>query len=168
MPRQPHMTAPKVDLKASSLAMWAATGSYVGLSPWVPGTLGTLVGLGWVWSVSRLPGLTLQLAATLGLILISVPICTQAARRIGGKDPSAIVLDEIASLPIVLLGLDLSHASVWLAAFVLHRVFDVTKPPPIRAVERLPDGLGIVADDCVAAVYAALVLRACVWAGLLG
>ena len=161
-------TAAEPDSKAGSLALWAATGSYIGLSPWAPGTLGSLVGLGWFWCVAQLPGLVPQLTATLGLILLSVPICTRAARRIGGKDPSAIVLDEIASLPIVLLGLDLSHVSVWVAAFVLHRLFDITKPPPVRAVERLPEGLGIVADDCVAAIYASLVLRACVWAGMLG
>jgi phosphatidylglycerophosphatase A len=154
--------------KLDRLAIWAATGSYVGLSPIMPGTIGSLLGLAWLWCVLQLPGLPLQLLTTLGLILISVPICTQAARQLGGKDPSSIVLDEIASLPLVVLGLDMSHASMWVAAFVLHRLFDVGKPPPVRRVERLPDGLGIVADDCVAAIYAGLVLRACVWTGLLG
>ena len=150
------------------LAVWAATGSYVGLIPFMPGTFGCLLGLGWVWIVTKLPGLALQGVAIGGLILISVPICTRAARRLGKKDPGSIVLDEIASLPIVVWGLDTSHVSIWVAAFVLHRVFDISKPPPVRTVERLPTGSGIVADDCVAALYAHLVLRACVWAGLLG
>lgn len=150
------------------LAVWAATGSYVGLIPYMPGTFGCLLGLGWVWVVTKLPGLAVQGVAIGGLILISVPICTRAARLLGKKDPGAIVLDEIASLPIVVWGLDTSHVSIWVAAFVLHRVFDITKPPPVRSVERLPTGSGIVADDCVAALYAHLVLRACVWAGLLG
>jgi len=151
-----------------AVAVWAATGSYVGLIRFMPGTFGCLLGLGWVWFVTKLPGLAVQAVAILGLILISVPICTRAARRLGRKDPGSIVLDEIVSLPIVVFGLDTSHASVWVAAFVLHRVFDISKPPPVRTVERLPTGLGIVADDCVAALYAQLVLRACVWAGLLG
>ena len=151
-----------------AVAVWGATGSYVGLIPFTPGTFGCLLGIGWVWIVTKLPGLAVQGVAILGLILISVPICTRAARRLGKKDPGSIVLDEIASLPIVVWGLDTSHVSIWVAAFVLHRVFDISKPPPVRTVERLPTGSGIVADDCVAAFYAHLVLRACVWAGLLG
>lgn len=150
------------------LAVWAATGSYVGLIPFMPGTFGCLLGLGWVWIVTKLPGLAVQAVAILGLMLISVPICTRAARLLGKKDPGSIVLDEIVGLPIVVWGLNTSHASVWVAAFVLHRVFDISKPPPVRTVERLPTGWGIVADDCVAALYAQLGLWACVWAGLLG
>ncbi len=162
---QPEPRSGKLD----QLAIWAATGSYVGLSPVMPGTVGCLLGLGWVWCVLQLPSMPIQLLATLGLILISVPVCTRAARRLAiGKDPGSIVLDEIASLPIVVLGLDMSHASMWVAAFALHRVFDITKPPPAQQVERLREGLGIVADDCVAAIYATLSLRACIWAGLLG
>jgi phosphatidylglycerophosphatase A len=134
----------------------------------MPGTFGCLLGFGWVWIVTQLPGLAAQAVAIGGLILISVPICTRAARRLGVKDPGSIVLDEIVSLPIVVFGLDTSHASIWVAAFVLHRVFDISKPPPVRTLERLPKGWGIVVDDCVAALYAQLVLRACVWAGWLG
>ncbi|MGD9645110.1 MAG: phosphatidylglycerophosphatase A [Pirellulales bacterium] len=151
------------------LAVWAATGSYVGLSPVAPGTFGALVGLGWYWCVLQFPSVGLQIAASLGLILLSVPICTRASWQLEqGKDPGAIVLDEIATMPLVLLGIDATRGSVWAAAFVLHRLFDIAKPPPARQAEHLPAGWGILADDCVAAIYAGLALRACVWAGLLG
>jgi phosphatidylglycerophosphatase A len=104
----------------------------------------------------------LHAAAVVVICLLGVPICSAAARRLGGlKDPGCIVLDEIASLPIVFLGpgLELASWQVALAGFLLHRLFDITKPPPARQLESLPAGLGIMADDWAAAIYANLSLR---------
>jgi phosphatidylglycerophosphatase A len=147
----------------SRVCVWLATGFGVGRFPWAPGTLGAAEGLVWMWIVSRLPGAGPQALAIVGLVALGVPICTRAARRLDHKDPGAIVLDEIASLPLVLWQMPLDRPLVWAAGFALHRLFDVAKPPPIRQIERLPAGLGIMADDLLAAVYAHLALRGLLW-----
>ena len=99
---------------------------------------------------------------------LGVPICTRAARLLGrGSDPGAIVYDEAASLPLALLvvpGADRT-AGLLLVTFALHRVFDIWKPFPCRQLERLPAGLGIMADDWGAAAWVALVLAVGRWAG---
>lgn len=106
-------------------------------------------------------GRPLELACWLLVNLLAVPLCTLAARQLGGlKDPSAVVLDEAAAMPLVLLVVA-PEARTWLtllAAFGLFRLFDITKLPPCRQLERLPDGLGVMADDWAAAAYAAAVL----------
>lgn len=79
---------------------------------------------------------------------------------IGGDDPQEIVLDEIAVLPIVYLASGLTNWRVVWAGWLLFRLFDITKPPPVRILEKLPSGWGVVADDAAAACYACLVLWA--------
>ncbi len=151
-----------------TLATWLAVGLGAGWAPKAPGTWGTLIGLPLAWGIHQ-AGLFWQLAAILTLGLVGAPICTIAARQMGGqKDPSAVVLDEIASLPIVFLGLDIVGLSwrtlaVLLAGFALHRLFDITKPPPVRQLERLPEGWGIMADDTAAAAFACLTLHLALW-----
>jgi phosphatidylglycerophosphatase A len=153
---------------SGALAVFVATGFGVGLVPFAPGTVGSLWGLPLAWAVGHLP--VLPQIIVIGLIFIAgVPICTAAARYMGGlKDPGSIVLDEIASFPVVfcLMGSGWSW-KLALAGFVLHRLFDITKPPPARQLERLPEGLGIMADDFAAAVYANLALRLVIWSGTL-
>lgn len=111
----------------------------------------TLIGLPW----------PIECSIWLAINLVSVPVCTLAARQLGGlKDPSAVVLDEAAAMPLVLLAVP-TMARTWLVfllAFALFRLFDITKPPPCRQLERLPEGLGIMADDWTAAGMAAAVL----------
>ncbi len=105
----------------------------------------------------------MQSAAIAAVCAAGIPICTVAARRLGGrKDPGAIVLDEIASLPITFLMLPL-QPTVVVAGFLLHRFFDILKPQPARALERLPDGFGIMADDWIAGIYSNLALHLLVW-----
>ena len=111
------------------------------------------------WLVGLLPGWWWQGLAILAICLLGVPLCTRAGRDLGGKkDPQAIVWDEIASVPIVFLWVPLSSWRVGLAGFVLLRLFDITKPPPARQLERWPEGLGIMADDWIAGIYACLAL----------
>jgi len=81
----------------------------------------------------------------------------------GSKDNQAIVWDEIASMPIVFLLVPMTGWTVAVVGFALHRLFDITKPPPARQLERLPDGLGVMADDWIAALYACLALAALAW-----
>jgi phosphatidylglycerophosphatase A len=147
-----------------SPAVFLATGGGIGFAPFAPGTVGTLLGLPLSWAILQIPNAAAQVAVVAAICLASVPICTAAARRLGGaKDPGAIVLDEIASLPIVFLFVPsdrLTYDSwIWAAGFVLFRLFDVTKPPPARQLERLPEGIGIMADDIAAAIYACAALH---------
>ena len=145
-------------------ALWIATGLGVGLVSPAPGTVGGLWGLPLAWAVGMLAGVEAQLLAIVVIGLASVAICSAAARALGGsKDPQSIVLDEIAALPIVFLGLVPSGPAVWLAGWLLFRLFDVTKPLPIRLFERLPGGWGIMADDWAAAVVACGTLHGLLW-----
>jgi phosphatidylglycerophosphatase A len=116
------------------------------------------------WATSQLPGIGWQLAAIAALFAIGVPITTIANRSLGAaKDHQAIVFDEVASMPVVYLLVPLTNWKVGVLGYVLHRLFDITKPPPARQLERLPDGWGIMADDFMAAVFAALSLAAVAW-----
>ena len=116
------------------------------------------------WAIALLPGVWLQAVALVALAAVGVPICTAAIRRLGGsKDPGSIVFDEIVGMAASLWAIDVSRPANLVAGFLLFRLFDIAKPPPVRNVERLPDGLGVMADDCVAAVYANLSLRLLLW-----
>jgi phosphatidylglycerophosphatase A len=130
-----------------------ATGFGFGLSRFMPGTVGTLWGIPLAWAVVQLPSLTLQMTACLALTLLAVPVCGAAEKIIGGKDPGCIVADEYCTLPIVYLGLPFTPWVI-LSGFVLHRIFDITKPPPIKQLQHIHGGFGIVIDDFLAALLA--------------
>lgn len=133
---------------------YVSSGFGLGLSRFMPGTFGTLLGLPLALAVTQLPSLTLQIAGCIALTLLAVPVCAAAEKQLGrGKDPGCIVADEYCTLPIVYLGLPLT-AWVLLSGFIFHRIFDITKPPPIRQLQRLKGGIGIVIDDFAAALFA--------------
>ncbi len=120
----------------------------------MPGTCGTLWGIPLAWAVMQLPMLSLQIAVCITLTLLAVPICAAAEKQLGkGKDPGCIVADEYCTLPIVYLGLPLTPW-VLVSGFVFHRIFDIAKPPPIRQLQSLKGGTGIVIDDFAAALFA--------------
>lgn len=150
--------------RSCSACIALATGLGVGFSPVAPGTLGALWGLPLAWAIHGVGAWYWQLPIIVAICLLGVPICSAAARSLGGKDPSAVVLDEIASVPIVFLFVANLNAATLIIGFVLHRLFDVTKPSPIGRIERLPAGLGIMADDWMAGVYAGAVLQLLLWA----
>lgn len=104
------------------------------------------------------------------IVAIAVPICTRAAHLMAkGKDPSEIVLDETASLPMGLLVVPFAERtpSMLVVGWLLHRLFDISKPFPCRRLERLSDGLGIMADDLAAAGWMAATIASLRAAGLL-
>ena len=131
---------------------WVAVGFGTGWSPIMPGTVGTLVGLPLAWGVMQVSEVGVQIVICLALTLLSIPICEVAERMIGGKDPGCIVADEYLTLPITIIGL----TSPWamLSGFVLHRIFDITKPPPIKQLQHIHGGFGITIDDFLAALIA--------------
>lgn len=148
-----------------------ATCGGVGRIGVAPGTFGALVGLLVATGLARagLPTLV-ELGLLLAVNLIGIPCCTRAARLLGlGKDPGMICYDEAASLPLALVAVPAAARSplALVAAFVLHRAFDISKPFPCRRLERLPAGLGIMADDWGAAAYAAASLAMARWSGWL-
>ncbi len=151
------------------LAVVIATGFWFGRAPFAPGTVGAVWGLPLAWCIGFLPNIGLQAVVIIVLCIAGIPICTIAARQLDGlKDPGCIVLDEIASLPITFFLVPhdtLIRPLVLIIGFALHRLFDITKPPPARQLELLPEGLGIMADDWAAGVYSCLALHAILWTG---
>jgi phosphatidylglycerophosphatase A len=156
---------PKGSGVPEQLAVGLATGLGLGLVTPAPGTVATAVwGLPLAWLAGNLPGTGWQLAAIGVAVLVGVPVTTVANRALGvEKDNQAIVWDEIASLPVVFLLVPLTNWKIGLAGFALHRLFDITKPPPAAQLERLPAGWGVMADDLMAAVYGCLALWALAW-----
>jgi phosphatidylglycerophosphatase A len=144
------------------LAVFISTVGYIGYFPFAPGTVGSAVGLvlhaGVVWIGSPL----FEVALIVGLFAVGVWSGTIAEQYFGGIDPGPVVIDEVVGMLITLLFLSVSWTGA-LAAFVLFRIFDVIKPWPSGRFERLPGGLGVMADDAMAAVYAAVCLRALLW-----
>ena len=107
-------------------------------------------------SDAALAGITL--AAAVASTLIGIPAGTIVARELGKKDPSQVVIDEVAGQLIALIGAPLNWKYV-LASLILFRGFDILKPPPVRQLERLPEGTGIMMDDVAAGIYALLVVQ---------
>jgi phosphatidylglycerophosphatase A len=128
-----------------------------GLMPWAPGTFGSLPGVLLFWLTLDFDPYV-QLAIAAGLFLAGIWICGESAKRIGVHDHGGIVWDEIAGMYVTLL-LAPNSVTGFVAAFALFRLFDITKPWPIRDLDhRLGGGLGIMLDDLAAAVYAMILL----------
>ncbi len=139
------------------LILIVATGAGVGWTPLFPGTVGSfwgiLIACGLDYAEVGLPASCLLLS---GLVAIGIPICTRAARLLQRPDPAAVVYDEYVSLPIAVLFVPMTPVNLMIG-FVSFRLFDITKPWPIRRMERLPEGWGIMADDVLAALMASIV-----------
>ena len=134
----------------------------MGALPLVPGTIGALWGIPITMGLASLEPLAMRVLVIVLLILVGVPICGRAAQALGKKDPGAVVWDEFVTVPVVFLLVPLSlwrHPWALAVGFVLHRVFDISKLPPVSSAERIPGGWGIMLDDVVAALYAAV----CMW-----
>lgn len=139
------------------LAFVFATGFGSGYSPFAPGTAGSAVGLLFAWGMSML-GLPGQIAAVLVVTAMAMIAADIVATSTGLKDPGLIVADEIAGMMVTMIALPFTLTTAALG-FILFRVMDVAKPPPARQFERFKGGVGIVADDLMAGVYAHLALR---------
>jgi phosphatidylglycerophosphatase A len=174
MSRSPTEAASnEIALKPTPAPRWAtlvATGCGIGRLRPGPGTWASLAtALLWWLIASHLPApfrLALILLLLVLSIAIGIPAATLEARGCGKKDPSHVVIDEVAGQLLTLL----ASPIVWralLAGFILFRAFDILKPPPIRRLEKLPEGTGIVVDDLGAGVYALVVLQLLLHFGVL-
>lgn len=143
-------------------AVFLATAGYCGYFPFAPGTVGSAAGLivyllVW-WTASPV----VEVGLIVALFAAGVWAGSIAERYFGGIDPGPIVLDEVVGMLITLAFIPVGLSGA-LAGFVLFRIFDVIKPFPARRLESLHGGLGVMADDAMAAVYANLTLRALLW-----
>jgi phosphatidylglycerophosphatase A len=142
------------------LTYMIATGFGAGFSPVAPGTAGSLLAAAVIYLISPLPAQWL-IAALFVLFWIGVHAAAALEKELG-KDPSQVVVDEIVGMGISLI-LAPKSGKIFLAAFLLFRLFDVWKPFPIRQAEKIPGGAGIMLDDVIAGVYALLVLHLLLW-----
>lgn len=160
-------------VQRSSAPLWATlTATFFGvgrLKPG-PGTWGALAtSLLWWLLAAHIPQRA-QLAVILVLlavvVAIGIPAATLEARGCGRKDPSHVVIDEVAGQLVTIIACPIVWRAL-LAGFILFRVFDILKPPPVRSLERLPEGTGIVVDDLGAGVYGLIVLQVLLHFGFL-
>jgi phosphatidylglycerophosphatase A len=152
-------TAPAIEPTLAFLlahpAHFLALGFGAGLSPWAPGTFGTLVGFPLYWLLAGSP---LYWAWIALFLAVGVWACDVAGRALGVHDHGGLVWDETAAFLMVL---PFAPATWWgyALAFALFRLFDIWKPFPIGWLdERVPGGLGVMLDDVLAAVYSVLLL----------
>lgn len=109
---------------------------------------------------------TTVIALAIGVILIGIPAATQVSRSSGNKDPQIVVIDEVAGQLIALIAVPLTW-KCFLAGFIIFRIFDILKPPPVRQLEAAPEGAGIMLDDVAAGFYALATVHLLLHFGLL-
>ena len=141
-----------------------ATLGPLGRLPWGPGTWGSAAGV--LFFVALLASLPTAALLALGLLLswFAVAVCGDAERRLGARDPGCVILDEFAVIPFCFLGWPqlatvVPAWAVFLAGFALFRILDIAKPFGIRALQELPGGWGVMADDFAAALATCALLH---------
>jgi phosphatidylglycerophosphatase A len=158
----------------SQLIVWLAQGFGVGRIRFAPGTWGSLVGILWALLLLWPGSLAFYLAGVIASSLVAAWVCGRAEEILGQHDPGSVVLDEIVAVPVAVGGYvglwwwqadslpSVANIGSWwpvlVAAFLLFRLFDIWKPWPIRALQKLPGGWGVVVDDLAAGVASAVVL----------
>jgi len=139
-----------------------ATGFGAGYSPIASGTVGSLWGVALAWCINSRLGTVGQVAASVVLVLLAIPVCDVAEKYFQKKDDGRIVADEFLTFPISLIGLSPTPL-VLVIAFLTNRFFDIVKPPPARGLQKLTGGIGVVIDDVFAALYSLAANHAIVW-----
>jgi phosphatidylglycerophosphatase A len=144
------------------LALFYATGCYVGLIPGIAGTYGSVLATLCFYLVCRISNSIilpeLHLSAVCLISLLGVLAAARVAKDRGDEDPHIVVIDEVAGQLLTFVFLPVSGFNLILGTLVF-RVFDIWKPYPIRKLEQLRNGVGIMADDLLAGVYANIVMQ---------
>jgi phosphatidylglycerophosphatase A len=159
--------------KLSQTPAWAhLAGTFFGVGYFYPGP-GTWASAVTVvlWTVlghSLTPAIRtpIAIAGAFLVTLIGIPAATRVARGTRTKDPQFVVIDEVAGQLVALIAVPLAWKSL-LAAFIFFRAFDIVKPPPVRQLEAIPEGAGIVLDDIAAGAYALTLTHVLLHFGLL-
>ena len=143
-------------------AVLLATWFGCGLSPVAPGTVGSVAAIAVAWGLHTIFGWRPWMFPLLAAVMLVPAVWASGVTAIasGKDDPGKVVVDEVLGQWVALGGAIVLDWKMWLAAFLLFRVFDIVKPFPLRRLEKLHGGTGIVADDLGAGIYSALVLYA--------
>lgn len=157
MPARAPAASSKAGDRTGAALRLVATGAGIGYLPVAPGTAGSLLGAALCFSLLSLPW-PVYLGAAILLTVLAVWVAGRVASDAGQPDPAHVVIDEMAGMWVAAIALSPRLYDV-AAVFLLFRLMDVVKPAPIPRLERLPGGLGIVADD----VAAGLLARAAWW-----
>ena len=144
-----------------------ATALGSGYSPFAPGTAGAIVGCAVLWLLEKFSVISTTTTPILfvGLILITTIlgiIATDKLEKEWGKDPQKVVIDEVIGVWIAMMFIQFTWLNL-LLAFILFRFFDIAKPLGVRKMEDLGGGLGVMADDMLAGIYANIVLQVIVY-----
>jgi len=148
----------KSRLKMSNPWHLLATGFGSGLSPVMPGTMGSIAAIPF-WYVLNLLPLEPYVVILLISCVVGIYICHRAAKDMGVHDHGSVVWDEFVGMWITLMAIPNNSWQWVLAGFLVFRLFDIWKPQPIRWLDRhVHGGLGIMLDDVIAAIFAVIVL----------
>ena len=140
------------------IGLFVATCGYLGYVPIAPGTFGSAVGLALFFAVRSTGSVAVELLAIAVLFAIGIWSGTEAEHHFGGIDPGPVVMDEVVGMLITLALLPVNVTGA-IVGFLVFRLLDVVKPWPSGGFEKLPGGLGVMADDGMAAIYGNLVMR---------
>lgn len=143
-----------------AVAEFLATSAYSGYVPKGPGTAGAAVGVLLVYLLNHFGGLSSWVLFPAALLLLWPSVwATDVIIEVRNmKDPQIVVIDEVLGQMLAYIGSDLHTPWAYLVGFVLFRLFDIFKPPPVRWFESFPGGWGVVLDDVMAGVYALAVM----------
>jgi len=146
----------------TQLALWLATVLGIGRIPFAPGTFGSIPGVLLALWLHHVGLWWLEL----GVIMVTFAIGTWAGgvaeRHFQLTDPGPVVIDEVLGMLVTVAFIPVNGTGAFVG-FVVFRIFDIIKPFPARNFERLPGGLGIMADDFAAGVWGQIVMRLLVW-----
>lgn len=144
------------------LAIVIATCAGVGYAPWAPGTFGSALGLLLLWGLRATGSIAFEVVVLAAVLAAGVWSGSVAEQQVGRVDPGFVVVDEVAGMLITLAFIPLTIPAA-ATGFLVFRALDIFKPWPARGAERLPGGIGIMADDSIAGLYSNFATR-----GLLG
>lgn len=176
MKRESEASVPgrEVTTSSSRAPLWAtAVATFFGIGRLRPGpgTWGSaaavLLWAGLAHTMAPSSRTPTAIALVLLVTLVGIPAATQIVRASGMKDPQYVVIDEVAGQLITLISVPLAWKT-FLAGFILFRGFDILKPPPVRQLEALPEGTGIMLDDVAAGLCALVVMHLLLHFRLLG
>lgn len=140
------------------LALLIATSGYIGFAPVAPGTVGSAAGVALFYLVRATGAAWAEPVLIVALFAAGVWAASSAEQQLGGTDPGPVVIDEVVGMLMTLAWIPVTPLGAF-AGFLIFRVLDVVKPWPSRQLESLHGGLGIMADDAMAAVYGHLLMR---------
>lgn len=158
--RGPRAVLSNVKSPGDAASMLTSTFFGLGLSPFAPGTVGTLGGVAIAWALAGSDDFLVWTLVASVALYVAGRLAAHWAERVAGKDPGLFVIDEVIGYLITIAWMGGPTPLALFVAFVVFRFFDIVKPTPVRRFERIPGGDGILLDDVFAGVYGLLVMAA--------